>query len=264
MEEHGLNICFVGDLVAGPGRRALQSQLPSLLKSNCIDFCVVNAENAVHGLGISNRVISELGELGVDAVTLGNHTFSYKDFARQADSFSHVVVPANVSERWPGNRYCVIEKKGMRLAVINLLGQVSMGITCDSPFYKADSILKELEKVNPDAILVDFHAEATSEKQAMGYYLDGRVSMVVGTHTHVQTADSRVLQQGTGYITDAGMTGCVDSVIGMEIETSLTRFVDKMPAKYMPAEGEACLCGVIAEIENNGRCKKIDRFCVYE
>ena len=259
-----MKICFVGDLVAAPGRRAVKRQLPPLLRENAIDFCIVNAENAVHGLGVSTKVINELCDLGVDAVTLGNHTFSYHDFTRQADLFPHVVVPANVSRKWPGNRICTIEKNGMKLGIFNLLGQVDMGITCDSPFHKADDILAELDGQGHDAILVDFHAEATSEKQALGYYLDGRVSLVIGTHTHVQTADSRVLPHGTGYITDAGMTGCVDSVIGMDIDTSLTRFVDKMPAKYLPADGEACLCGIIADVDTDGRCKRIERFCVYE
>ena len=259
-----MNICFVGDLVAAPGRRAVKMQLPALLRENAIDFCIVNAENAVHGLGVSTKVINELSELGVDAVTLGNHTFSYHDFTRQADLFPHVVVPANVSKKWPGNRVCTIEKRGMKLGIFNLLGQVDMGITCDSPFHKADDILAELDGQGHDAILVDFHAEATSEKQALGYYLDGRVSLVVGTHTHVQTADETILPMGTGYITDAGMTGAKISVLGMEKETSIRRLAYKLPAKYEPADGPGFVCGIIFETDKNGRCTDIRRFCEYE
>lgn len=259
-----MRICFIGDIVAAPGRRVLNRQLPAFLRDNDIDFCIINAENSVHGLGVSPKIIEELTRMGVDAITLGNHTFSYRDFLVQAGKYKNVVVPSNVSSKWPGSRYAIIEKNGFKLAVFNLMGQVDMGMYSDSPFEKADEILKEIEKERPNAIFLDFHAEATSEKQAMGYFLDGRVSVVAGTHTHVQTADDRILPQGTGYITDVGMTGCQDSIIGMDIDTSLTRFVDKVPAKYMPAEGEASMCGIISEVDYNGKCISISRFCIYE
>ncbi|MBO7452633.1 MAG: TIGR00282 family metallophosphoesterase [Clostridiales bacterium] len=259
-----MKICFVGDVVAMPGRRVLKQQLPSFIRDKDIDFCIVNAENAVHGLGISPKIATELFDLGVDVITLGNHTFSFRDFIGQANRFKNVVVPSNVSEKWPGSKFTVVEKNGKKLAVFNLLGQVDMGMYVDSPFEKAEEILKEINKSAPDAIVLDFHAEATSEKQAMGYYLDGRVSLVVGTHTHVQTADNKVLPMGTGYITDAGMTGCDESIIGMDIDTSLRRFVDKLPAKYEPAEGEACMCGIICEVDYNLKCNSVSRFCVYE
>ena len=259
-----MKILFVGDLVAAPGRRVIKQQLPSFIKDNEIDFCIVNGENAVHGLGISPKVADELFSLGADAITLGNHTFSFYDFVKQCNRYKNVVVPSNVSNKWPGSKYTIIEKKGFKLAVFNLLGQVDMGMYCDSPFEKADEILDKLKEEKPNAIFLDFHAEATSEKQAMGYYLDGRVSVVVGTHTHVQTADDKILPQGTGYITDAGMTGCTDSIIGMDIDTSLRRFVYKLPAKYAPAEGEASMSGIICEVDYNGRCSSISRFCIYE
>lgn len=259
-----MRICFVGDIVASSGRRAIKNILPEFLKTNKVDFCVVNAENSVHGLGVSYKVIDELKAIGTDAITLGNHTFSSNDFIRMANNYKDVVVPANVSSKWPGSRYAIVEKNGMKLAVINLLGQVDMGMYSDSPFEKIEELLKEVNKQSPDAIFVDFHAEATSEKVAFGYYLDGRVSVVVGTHTHVQTADNRVLPNGTGYITDAGMTGVAESVIGMDIDTSLRRFVDKLPAKYQPAEGDAYMCGIIADVDYNGKCTKISRFCEYE
>ena len=259
-----MKICFIGDIVAAPGRRVLNRQLPSFLRDNNIDFCVINAENSVHGLGVSPKVLDELFRLGVDAVTLGNHTFSYRDFLTQAGKYKNVVVPANVSCKWPGSKFSIIEKNGFKLAVFNLMGQVDMGMYSDSPFEKADEMLTEINKERPNAIFLDFHAEATSEKQAMGYFLDGRVSIVAGTHTHVQTADDRILPQGPGYITDAGMTGCQDSIIGMDIDTSLTRFVEKVPAKYLPAEGEASMCGIICEVDYNGKCNSISRFCIYE
>lgn len=259
-----MRICFIGDIVAAPGRRAIKSILPGFLKDNSIDFCIVNAENSVHGLGVSYKVIDELNSIGVDAITLGNHTFSSNDFIRMANNYSNVVVPANVSCKWPGNRFCIIEKKGIKLAVFNLLGQVDMGMYCDSPFEKADKLLNEISSLKPNAIVLDFHAEATSEKLAMGYYLDGKVSLVVGTHTHVQTADNKVFNNGTGYITDAGMTGVSDSILGMDVDTSLRRFIDKLPAKYQPAEGDAYMCGIIADVDNNGKCIKISRFCEYE
>lgn len=259
-----LRICFVGDIVASPGRRAIKNILPSFLKNNQIDICIVNAENSVHGLGVSYKVIDELNSIGVDCITLGNHTFSSNDFIRMANNYKNVVVPANVSIKWPGYRYSIVEKNGFKLAVINLLGQVGMGMYYDSPFEKADVLLKELSKESPNAIFLDFHAEATSEKQAMGYYLDGRVAVVAGTHTHVQTADNKVLPNGTGYITDAGMTGVADSILGMDIDTSLRRFIDKLPAKYQPAEGDAYMCGIIADVDYNGKCNKISRFCEYE
>lgn len=259
-----MRICFVGDLVASPGRRVLKSILPGFLKKNSIDICIVNAENSVHGLGVSYKVIDELKSLGVDAVTLGNHTFSCNDFIRMANNYPQVVVPANVSNKWPGSRFSIIRKGDFTLAVFNLLGQVDMGMYTDSPFEKADQIISEINESKPNAIFLDFHAEATSEKQAMGYYLDGKVSVIVGTHTHVQTSDNRVLRNGTGYITDVGMTGVVDSIIGMDIDTSLRRFVDKLPAKYQPAEGDAFMCGIIADVDYNGKCNKISRFCEYE
>ena len=259
-----MKICFVGDIVASPGRRVLKSQLPSFLRENNIDFCIANAENSVYGLGVSPKVLDELFGLGVDAVTLGNHTFSYHDFIDRANSYNNVVVPSNVSSKWPGRKYAIIQKGDKKLAVFNLMGQVDMGMYSDSPFEKADEILRSIEGSKPDAIFLDFHAEATSEKQAMGYYLDGRISVIAGTHTHVQTSDSKILPHGTGYITDAGMTGCLDSIIGMDIETSLVRFIDKIPAKYQPAEGEAAMCGIICEVDYNGKCISISRFCVYE
>ena len=259
-----MKVCFIGDLVAQPGRRIIKSVLPDFLKSHSIDFCIVNAENSAHGLGASIRIVDELHDLGCDVVTMGNHTFSNYDFIRQAKTRSFVVVPSNVSASWEGNSYAVVSKNNMKLAVFNLMGQVDMGMYSDSPFVKADSIISELKSQGIRNIILDFHAEATSEKRAMGFYLDGRVSAVIGTHTHVQTADNTVLRNGTGYITDAGMTGVVDSILGMDTDTSIKRFLTKLPVKYEPAEGAAYMCGVVLDIDDNGLCREVKRFCEYE
>ena len=259
-----MRILFVGDVVAQPGRRVIKSVLPGYLSDNKIDFCVINAENSAHGLGCSIRIVDELHDIGADIITMGNHTFSNSDFIRQASQRDFVVIPSNVSSSWEGNAYTIIEKDGKKLAVFNLMGQVDMGMYSDSPFSKADSILEELKDKGINNIILDFHAEATSEMRAMGFYLNGRVSAVIGTHTHVQTADNQVLSNGTGYITDAGMTGVCDSVIGMDIDTSLRRFVDKLPARYEPAEGDSFMCGVILTLDDSGKCTEIKRFCEYE
>lgn len=259
-----MRLCFIGDVVGSSGRRALRAILPGFLSSNEIDFCVINAENSAHGLGCNYKICDELHKLGADAITLGNHTFSSNDFIKDIKNLSYVVRPSNVSKSWPGNDYVIIEKNGIKLGVLNLEGQVDIEPCGSNPFEKADELIDKLNSLGIKNILVDFHAEATSEKCAMGYYLAGRVSVVCGTHTHVQTADSRILNGETGYITDAGMTGAVDSVLGMEIDISLKRLKDKMPARYAPAEGPAYINGIIADLDNDGRCIKIRRFTEYE
>ncbi len=259
-----MRICFIGDVVAAPGRRVIKNILPNFLASNNIDFCVVNAENSARGLGVSSRINEELFKCGVDVITLGNHTFSFHDFIYQADKDKRVIRPANVSPDWPGFDYAISEKNGKKLGVINLIGQVDITPVGENPFTNADRLVEIVKNEGADAVMIDFHAEATSEKIAFGYYMDGKASLVVGTHSHVQTADNRILPNGTGYITDAGMTGCVESVLGMDIEASLRRLKDKLPAKYEPAEGDAMMSGVIAEIDNIGRCISIKRFNEYE
>ena len=259
-----MRILFIGDVVAATGRRMIREVLPMYIRNNNIDFCIVNLENSAHGLGVSSKIISEAVASGADAVTLGNHTFSNYEFVSQITKEKIVVRPANVSDSWPGKDYIIFEKNSQKVAVFNLLGQVGSSIPCDNPFSKADSIIDEIKKKGCNTIILDFHAEATSEKEAMGFFLDGKVSAIVGTHTHVQTADQRVLANGTGYITDAGMTGCVDSILGMDIETSLSRFTSKIPVKYKPAEGDAFMCGVTIELDDFGKCKRIDRVCEYE
>lgn len=258
-----MRICFIGDIVAAPGRRVMKRILPNFLRDNNIDICIANAENSAHGLGVSPRIIEELTRGGVDAITLGNHTFSNYDFYNMAYEYPQVARPANVSPDWPGFDYVIVEKNGNKLGVINLLGQVDIMPSSNNPFTRADEIIKLLNDKGVTNIFVDFHAEATGEKIAFGYYLDGKVSVVAGTHTHVQTADNRILPNGTGYISDAGMTGCMNSVLGMDIETSIGRLKDKLNLRYQPAEGDAAICGIIAEIDN-GKCISIKRFTEYE
>ena len=259
-----MRLCFIGDVVASSGRRALKAVLPGFLSSNGIDVCVINAENSAHGLGCNENICSELKSIGADAITLGNHAFSNYDFIGKIDKLDYVVKPSNVNANWPGKDIVIVEKNGFRLAVINILGQINMFPSADDPFKASDELISRIKDMGIKSILVDFHSETTSEKCALGYHLAGRVSAVIGTHTHIQTADARVLNGGTGYITDAGMTGSVDSVLGMDIETSLIRLRDKIPARYEPADGPAMINGVIAEIDNDGKCTDFRRFTEYE
>ncbi len=260
-----LRICFVGDVVGSAGRRAFKTVMPSFLKNNAIDCCIVNAENSVNGLGASINMLRDLEAAGADLFTMGNHTFSNREFISQISKIKNVARPANFSPSWPGNDYCIFEKNGEKLGVFNLLGQVYANVLPDNPFSCADKIVDRLKRVEGcTSIVLDFHCDATSEKCAMGYYLDGKVSAVAGTHTHVQTADEAILPQGTGYITDAGMCGAKESILGMSIDASIKRLAYKLPAKYEAADGPGFVCGIIFETDRNGRCTDIKRFCEYE
>lgn len=243
----------------------MKAVLPGFLSSNGIDICVINAENSAHGLGCNEKICAELKSLGADVITLGNHSFSSYDFLGKIDKIDYVVKPSNVSRKWAGNDIVsVASASGEKLAVINLLGQINMIPCGNNPFEAADELIDKIHAMGIKSILVDFHSETTSEKVALGYYLSGRASVVVGTHTHVQTSDDRIIDGVTGYITDAGMTGTVDSVLGMDIGTSITRLKDKLPARYEPAEGPAMINGIIADIDIDGKCTKIRRFTEYE
>ena len=259
-----MRLCFIGDIVGSSGRRALKAVLPGFLSSNGIDVCVINAENSAHGLGCSDKICAELKSLGADVITLGNHTFSNYEFLGKIDKLDYVVKPCNVSKSWKGNDIVTVEKNGQKLAVINILGQINMMPSADNPFEAADELISKINDMGIRSILVDFHSETTSEKCAMGYYLAGKASVVVGTHTHVQTSDNRILDGGTGYITDVGMTGSVDSVLGMDIDTSIRRLKDKISVRYEPAMGPTMINGVIAEIDADGRCTSFKWFTEYE
>jgi 2',3'-cyclic-nucleotide 2'-phosphodiesterase len=251
-----MNIFFIGDIVGNPGRRAVEELLPRVVDQYFIDLVVANGENASGGIGITPPVADELLGHGIDLLTSGNHIWKHKEIRPYLDDTDRLLRPANYPPESPGRGYAVVETAaGEKVAVINLEGRVFMN-TLDCPFRTVDRVLKELPK-ELKAILVDMHAEATSEKQALGWFLDGRVSAVVGTHTHVQTADARVLPAGTGYISDAGMTGPVDSVIGMRREIILERFWSQLPQPFKVAGGNIQLQGVLLKIDEQGRCREI-------
>ena len=251
-----MKILAVGDLVGETGLERLKKDLPNLQEAENIDFTIVNGENVAGGMGMTTKNFHELNKLNIDVITMGNHTWGKKDIFSFIDK-PNIIRPANYSRGVPGHGYTIIEKNNKKIAVINLIGRTDMGILSENPFTTLDDILK---KIDADIKILDFHAEATAEKIAMGYYVDGRVTAMFGTHTHVQTADEKILESGTGYITDIGMTGPKKSVIGMDVDTSLKRFVTSLPERYKLAMGECILNGVIFEIDDeNCRTKEIYR-----
>ena len=236
----------MGDIVGKPGRRALADLLPGLREEHQPDWVVVNGENAAGGLGITERIAREfLDELAVDVVTLGNHTYHHRDVYPFLDNDERIVRPANYPKGNPGRGHTVVERDGRRLAVANLLGTVFVD-AARSPFAEADALLADL-KGKADHVLVDFHAEATSEKVAMGWHLDGRVTACVGTHTHVPTSDFRVLPGGSAFISDVGMTGARGGVIGVKKEQALHRFRTLMPIRFETSEDDPWLMGVLID-----------------
>jgi metallophosphoesterase (TIGR00282 family) len=252
-----VRLLFIGDIVGSPGRHAVESLLPGLRERCEPDFVVVNGENSAGGLGITSKIARGLYRIGVDAITLGNHTYRHAEVYDFLDSDDRIVRPANYPKGNPGRGHTVVEKDGIRLAVVNLSGTVFLD-AARSPFAEVDAILADL-RGKADHVLVDFHAEATSEKVAMGWYLDGRVTACVGTHTHVPTADARVLPQGTAYITDVGMTGPRGGVIGVEKELAVKRFVTMMPVKFETATDDPWLNGVLIEAGDDGRAVSIEQ-----
>jgi 2',3'-cyclic-nucleotide 2'-phosphodiesterase len=251
-----MNILFIGDIVGNPGRRAVEEMLSKLVDQYFLDLVVANGENASGGIGITPAVADFLLAQGIDLLTSGNHIWKHKEIKPYLEDTDRLLRPANYPPESPGRGYAVVETAaGEKVAVINLEGRVFME-PLDCPFRTADRILKELPP-EIKIILVDMHAEATSEKQALGWFLDGRVSAVLGTHTHVQTADNRVLPGGTGYISDAGMTGPVDSVIGMRREIILERFWSQLPQPFKVATHNIQLQGVLLKIDPQGRCQEI-------
>lgn len=252
-----MKLLFVGDVVGGVGRRALAALLPKLRDLHKPDFVVVNGENAAGGVGITERTARELLDLGVDALTLGNHAYRHRDVYEYLDLDSRIVRPANYPKGNPGRGFTVVEANGMRLGVVTLSGIVFME-AARSPFPEIDAVLAEL-RGKADHVLLDFHAEATSEKVAMGWHVDGRVTACVGTHTHVPTSDARVLPGGTAYISDVGMTGPRGGVIGMKRELALERFVTQMPVKLETSAEDPWLNAVLVEAGDDGRAVAIEQ-----
>ncbi|PSL51263.1 hypothetical protein B0H94_101173 [Salsuginibacillus halophilus] len=240
-----MKILFIGDIVGSPGRNMLAEYLPRLKKSYKPDVTVVNGENAAHGKGLTEKIYKQLLEIGADVITMGNHTWDKREIFEYINDANSLVVPANFPPATPGKGYKVLNVNGQKVAVINLIGRTFMADQ-DCPFRKADEILKQLPE-DTAQIFVDFHAETTSEKQALGWYLDGRVTAVCGTHTHVQTADERILPQGTGYISDVGMTGPYDGILGMSRDAVMKKFLTNLPVKFEVEEGREQINGVFIQ-----------------
>jgi metallophosphoesterase (TIGR00282 family) len=257
-----LRVLMIGDVVGKPGRRAVARWLPGWRAERGLDLVVANGENAAGGNGLTHDVVDELLASGVDVLTSGNHVFDKRDVLAFLDDMPAVLRPLNYPPGVPGRGVWVgVARDGTSVAVLNVAGRAFLPAHYDDPFRAVDGALATLPAV--DAIIVDVHAETTSEKAALAWYLDGRVSLVVGTHTHVQTADERILPKGTGFLTDLGMTGPYNSVIGVRTELVLQKLRTQMPVKFETAGGPAQLCGLIADIES-GRTVRLERIFVRE
>ncbi len=253
-----MKILAVGDIVGESGVKKLKEELPKIKQKENIDFVIVNAENSAGGMGITTKIYNDLKEMEINCITMGNHTWGKKDIFSLINN-ENIIRPANYPAIVPGRGYNVYTCKDKKICVINLIGRTDMGVLSENPFLRVKDIVNKVRN-NVDIIIVDFHAEATAEKIAMGYYLDGKVTAVFGTHTHVQTADEKILEKGTAYITDIGMTGPKKSVIGMDINASIKRFETTLPERYKLAEGECILNACIFDInEENCRVNEIKR-----
>ena len=244
-----MKILAVGDIVGTAGINELKSKLKEIKEKEQIDFTIVNGENSAEGMGITEKNFNDIISQGVDVVTMGNHTWGKKDIFKFIDN-PKIIRPANYPEGVVGKGYNIYNCKGKKIAVINLIGRVDINILTENPFIRARKIIDKI-KTQVDMIFIDFHAEATAEKIALGYYLDGKVTAIFGTHTHVQTADEKILPNGTAYITDIGMTGPEHSVIGMDVKASIKRFETALPERYKIADGKCIFNGVVFEIDDS-------------
>ena len=252
-----MRILFIGDIVGKVGRNAIAEYLPKIKQSYRPTVSIVNAENAAHGKGLTEKLYKQLLRDGVDFMTMGNHTYGQREIYDFIDDANRMVRPANFPSEAPGVGMRFIQINDIKLAIINLQGRSFMQ-DIDDPFKKADQLIEEAKK-ETNFIFVDFHAETTSEKNAMGWYLDGRVSAVVGTHTHIQTSDERVLPNGTGYITDVGMTGYYDGILGINRDEVIERFITSLPQRHVvPDDGRSVLSGVIIDLDKDGKTKQIE------
>jgi metallophosphoesterase (TIGR00282 family) len=250
-------ILFVADVVGQPGRDAVKAILPGLKQEVAADLTIVNGENAAGGFGLTAKIVAELKASGADVITTGNHVFAQKEFVPELPGLERVLRPANYPPQAPGQGWCVVEASGRRVLVMNLIGRIFLD-PLDDPFRAADAILAAHKGVK--IVFCDLHAEATSEKTAMGWHLDGRVSAVVGTHTHIPTADARVLPGGTAYVTDVGMVGPRDGCIGMDKNVVLQRFLTGVPNRFVVASGPVTFNSVLVTISGStGRATSIHR-----
>ena len=258
------NILFIGDIVGKPGRMFLKERLQALRDSMNLDLVIANAENAAGGSGLTSKIAFELRQAGVDGITLGDHVWDQRGFDSEIAGLTHVCRPANLPPNCPGRSYLVLTHKDFRLGVVTVLGSQFMKIRSGCAFRTIDRILKELEP-KTDAVMVEMHAETTSEKTAIGWYLDGRVAGVLGTHTHIPTADGRVLPRGAAYVTDVGMTGPYASCLGREVQPVVAHFLDGMPRRFAVAQNDVRLCGALLEIDGtSGTCRRYERVEVIE
>jgi len=256
-----MRFLIVGDIIGKPGRNILHKKLPEMREALAIDAVIVNGENAAGGMGITPEVCEEILSYGVEVITSGNHIWDKKEISAYIDNQERLLRPLNYPPGVPGRGSIVLETRGVKWAVINLSGRVFMP-ALDCPFRTVKREVETLRQIT-NIILVDFHAEASSEKIAMGWFLDGWVSCVFGTHTHVATADERILPKGTGYITDIGMTGSRESVIGIEIEQVLSRFLTALPTKFKVAKNDVVLNGIVVEVDDStGKTTEISRVSV--
>lgn len=256
-----MKILCIGDVVSRSGREAVRLYLDNLIKEKHIDLVVINGENLSHGRGISRNTYDEMVSIGIDGFTLGNHTWNCKDVINLLSYQKNIIRPANFSKTAPGNGSMILKtRSGEKVGFINVSGRTYMEpVSC--PFEAVDREINRI-KSETNIIFVDFHAEATSEKIALGWYLDGKVTAVYGTHTHVQTSDEIILPKGTGYITDLGMTGAFYSVLGMERRPVIQKFMTGMPQKFEVAEGKARFSACVFEADADGKCVGIERICL--
>jgi metallophosphoesterase (TIGR00282 family) len=250
-------ILFIGDIIGKLGREVCRQVLPDLKKKYSPDLIIANGENSAHGYGITEKVYQELTEMGIEAITMGNHVWDKRELVKSIDNLPLVLRPANYPPGVPGRDHLIIQKEGVKVGILNLSGRVFMQ-ALDCPFQAAERVIS---KLNTNLVVVDMHAEATSEKCAMGWFLDGKVSAVIGTHTHVMTADERILPNGTAFISDIGMVGAYDSIIGMNREQILKRFTTQMPERFEPTEtGPGLFNAVFLKVDAvSGRAKDIKR-----
>lgn len=257
-----LKLLFIGDIVGRPGRDILAEKLPRVRTEHSVDFVIANGENAAAGAGITGTIAKSILGSGVDAITLGDHVWDQRGWENEIGQIEHVCRPANLPRSNPGWDHLIIEKRGFRVAVFTVLGRTFMGMKADCPFLCADRMIAQL-KGQADAIIVEIHAEATSEKIALGWHLDGRVTAVLGTHTHVPTADARVLPKGTAFMCDVGMTGPYAGVLGREVAPVVAKFLDGMPRRFEVATDDVRISGALIEISPAmARAEKIELLTV--
>lgn len=260
-----MNLLVIGDLVGKVGVEAFKKNISNLKKQYQIDFTIVNAENSADGSGINKNILDDLYAYGTDVITMGNHTWGKKDIFNFIDDEEKIIRPANYAENLPGKGSVIVKRNGKNIGVINLIGRVDMNGNFECPFKTADKVIENLKENGADIIVIDFHAEATAEKIALAEYLKNKATVIFGTHTHVQTADEEILDTGLGYITDVGMTGPKDSIIGMDYKAALKRFLTQIPERYVCADGRYMLNGCVFTInDKTNAVEKIERIRIVE